>query len=201
MTTETIYNPTNVTNFLIQIPDGKFTQGFTLNAQAVTLPSIQIPVTNTPSGQYGLARSSLPGTSIEFDPLQIRFLVDENLDSYLSVYEWMLSINDYLGGNSTAWDASMPEAVQVHVLDNSKRNIVATFNFYGAWPSVLGDLEYSYAEDTDTPVTCVATLHYKYYDVERNGRIIKPRRSIATQQQERVETMMNKHPRLRNRAG
>lgn len=181
-----IFNYTNPQNFQLEIPDGHLTKGFTLNIQGITIPSITIPSTKKPAGMYGLAVSDYPSSCVEFDPLVVRFVVDENLESYLNLYQWMLSIVDYNGGNSTAWKNSSPEAVQVHILDNERRNIVSTFNFYGCWCSQVGELEYNYTNDMSETVVCTAILPFKTMSIEKDGKIIKPRPSISDANMERV---------------
>lgn len=196
-----IFNYTNSNNFQLEIPDGHLTKGFTLNVQAVTLPPITIPATKQVAGQYGLAMADYPSSHIEFEPLVVRFIVDEHLESYLNLYKWMLSTVDYNQGNSTAWTSSMPEAVQVHIMDNERRNIVATFNFYGCWCSQIGELEYQYNDDTNSPVTCVAILPFKTMSVEVNGSLIRPRESIEAANRDRIEKIqkrINGHPSLSN---
>ncbi|MFT2526183.1 phage tail protein, partial [Escherichia coli] len=74
--------------------------------------------------------------TFEHDPLVIRFLVDEDLNSWLQMYQWMLSINNYVDFNSQAWKPGFtPPHVSVHMLDNSKKKIVMSFHYYGAWCS------------------------------------------------------------------
>lgn len=189
-----LFNYSNQNNFQLEIPDGQLTKGFTLNVQGVTLPAITIPPTKQPAGQYGLAMADYPSSHIEFDPLVVRFIVDEHLESYLNLYTWMLSTVDYLGGNSTAWKQSAPEAVQVHILDNERRNIVTTFNFYGCWCSQLGEIEYSYTSDMNEAMMCTAIMPFKTLSIEKDGQLIKPRPSIEVANRERVNNIMARHP-------
>lgn len=173
------YNQTNITNFRLEIPDANITAGFKLNVQTALIPGIRIPVTNTPSGKQGLGRASLPGSSVEFDPLVCRFLVDENLTSWIDLYKWIIAINNYMTHDNVGWkEGTLPEFISLHILDNTKENIVLTIHYYGAWCSEMSEIEYTYTEDSDPAVTCVATFHYKYYVVEKDGIIIDTRESM-----------------------
>lgn len=84
------------------------------------------------------------------------------------MYQWMLSINNYVDFNSQAWKPGfVPPHVSVHMLDNSKKKIVMSFHYYGAWCSDLGEVEFSYTEDTDPAVICTAMFPFKYLQIEK----------------------------------
>lgn len=197
----TIYNTSNTTNFLLDIPDAGITEAFKLNVQTALIPGIRIPVTNAPTGTQGLGRANLPGSTFEFDPLVVRFLLDEDLDSWLQLYEWMLSINNYLTLKSDAWNSGqVPEFITLHVLDNTKTKPVISFHYYGAWCSELSDIEYNYSEDGNPPMTSTATFFYKFVKIEKNGKIIETRRSrddILAEKQESFNRIAGQHPRYR----
>ncbi|ULA52663.1 tail completion protein [Enterobacter phage vB-EclM_KMB20] len=191
-----LFNQTNITNFIVDIPDAGLTKAFTLNVQSANIPGIRIPITETPSGQGGLARSQLPGSTFEHDPLVIRFLVDEDLNSWLQMYQWMLSINNYVDFNSQAWKPGfVPPHVSVHMLDNSKKKIVMSFHYYGAWCSDLGEVEFNYTEDTDPAVICTAMFPFKYLQIEKDGKIIVGKQNIEQAAQSRSSVGM--HPSMR----
>lgn len=176
------YNQTNITNFMLDIPDANITKAFKLNVQSALIPGIRIPVTQTPSGKMGLGRASLPGSTVEFDPLICRFLVDEKLQSWVDMYKWMIAINNYMTHDNVGWeDGVLPKFISLHIMDNSKKDIVMTIHYYGAWCSDLSEIEYNYTEDADPAISCVATFQYKYYVVEKDGVIIETRQSIQDQ--------------------
>lgn len=195
------YNQTNITNFLLDIPDANITKAFKLNVQSALIPGIRIPPTDVPAGTQGLARSRLPGSTVEFDPLVCRFLVDEDLKSWTDLYQWMLSLNNYVTHHSNGWEeGTLPQFVTLHVLDNTKQNIVLSIHYYGAWCSDLSEIEYMFTDEGDPAVTCVATFQYKYYIIERDGVLIDSRPSIretATKTGE-TYTKMSMHPSLRS---
>lgn len=194
----TIFNTTNTTNFLLSIPDAGLTEAFELNVQSALIPGIRIPVTEAPTGTQGLGRAHLPGSTFEFDPLILRFLVDEDLDAWLQLYKWMLSINNYLTLRSDGWDEGvLPEFITLHVLDNTKRKPVISFHYYGAWCSELTELEYNLAEDGNPPITSTATFYYHFVKVEKDGVIIETRENKSAQLEQRI-TERDIHPLLRN---
>lgn len=176
------YNQTNARNFQLDIPDAELTRGFKTNIQSALVPGLRIPVTDGPGGNKGLSRSKLPGSTIEFDPLIIRFLVDEKLDSWVELYQWALSINNYLkdDDSGSAWiKGNIPEFITLNILDNSNTDIIMSINYYGAWISEIGELDFTYTDENDMAITCTATFNYKYYTIERNGIVIDSKQSIA----------------------
>lgn len=164
-----ILNQTSPTNFLVDIPDNDYVQGLILSVQGVTLPGMNIPITTVPLNP--LIMSHIPGSAVEFDPLVIRFVVDDNLTSYLGVYIWMLGTVDYNNHDSVRW-YEKDQSIAVHMLDNAQSKTVATFRFYGAWPSNLSELEYMYTNDQDEPVSCIATFNFKYMEIEVGGKVV-----------------------------
>lgn len=186
-----LFNQTNTTNFVVDIPDKGLTKSFTLNAQSATIPGIRIPISDVPTGTQGRGRAQLPGTTFEFDPLIIRFLVDEELESWLCMYKWMLSINNYISDTNDNWVNKEDYFITVHILDNSKKKIVLSVHYYGAWCSDLSEIDYSYTEDGDPAIICTATIPYKYMLVEKDGVIINKR--VA----EKPKSSIIGHPSMR----
>lgn len=173
----------------MEIPDSGITAKFKGNIQSALIPGVRIPVTDTPTGTKGLGRAKLPGSTFEFDPLVTRFVVDEDLDTWVELYKWMLSINNYLTLYNEGWEEGvLPKFITLHILDNTKTKIVMSIHYHGAWISDLGEIEYNFTEESDPAVTCMATFQYKYFTIERNGVIIDHRQSIHEQAMSRIES-------------
>lgn len=176
------YNQTNTTNFVLEVPDAGITKAFKLNIRKALIPGVSIPVTNTPLGEKGLGRANIPGSTFEFDPLMVDVLVDEDLQAWLDIYKWMLSINNYISHDNMGWKKdTLPEFITLHILNNNKDKIVMSIHYYGAWPNVMGDLSYDSTEESDPAMFLNVTFQYKYYAVEKNGVIISTRESIKNQ--------------------
>ena len=154
-----ILNQTSPTNFLIDIPDNDYTKGLKLQIQGVTLPSINMPLTTVPLNP--MLMGHIPGSALEFDPLILRVAVDEELKSYLGCYIWMLGTNDFNTNDSLRWKEK-DQTLSLHMLDNSQQKVIASFHFYGAFPSNLGELDLMYTNDIDEVVTNMVTINFKY---------------------------------------
>lgn len=176
------YNQTNLTNFVIDIPDAGITQAFTLNIQQAAIPGMSIPVTNTALGNKGLGRANLPGSTFEFEPLVVRALVDENLQTWVDIYKWMISINNYISHDNEGWKPGyLPPFITLHVLNNDKTKPILSIHYYDAWPQMIGDLEFDSSVEGDPAMFALVTFQYKYFAIERDGVIISTRESITDQ--------------------
>lgn len=193
-----LYNQTNVTNFIMEVSDNGLTETFKMNCQGVTLPGIHIPMDDLPGSTQGIHRAKRPGSTIEFDPLIVTFLVDRELSGWLEIYKWMLSLNNYETHESKAWHPKgQPEALTIHILDNTKTRIVMSVHYYSPFPSDLSEIEFNYREDSDPAVPCTATFGYKSFAVEIDGIIVQGRPQINEAGQSRVEGRMSLHPSMR----
>lgn len=169
--TPIILNQISATNFAVDIPDNDYTKGLILSVQGVTLPNVNLLPIDVPLNP--MLRGKVPSSAIEFDPFMLRILVDENLESYMGVYQWMLGTVDYVEANSIT-SREKDQTVSVHILDNSMKKTIATFHYYGAFPTNLGEVELTYTDDSDEVVTCMVTFAFKYMEIERDGKIIRP---------------------------
>ena len=83
--------PTNI-NFLSQTGFRfTLTRAPTLNyfCQSVVVPSLSLELIQQPNPFNMLP---LGGTKIDYDPLEIRFRVDEDMANYLEIFNWMNNI-------------------------------------------------------------------------------------------------------------
>ncbi|AZU98612.1 tail completion and sheath stabilizer protein [Acinetobacter phage vB_AbaM_PhT2] len=174
------FNQTNITNFLLDVPDAGITDAFRLNVQTALIPGISIPTINTPLGKKGLGRANRPGTTFEFEPLVCRVLIDEKLDAWTDIYTWMLSLNNYLThDNNGVLPGVLPDFISLHILSNDKVTPLMTIHYHNAWPQLIGDLEFNYTEEADPAIFANVTFQYSHFTVEKNGVIIETRKSIS----------------------
>lgn len=169
--TPIILNKISATNFAVDIPDNDYTKGLILSVQGVTLPNVNMVPIDVPINP--MLRGKIPSSAIEFDAFMLRILVDENLESYLGVYKWMLGTVDYVEADSKR-TRERDQTISVHILDNSMSRTIATFHYYDAFPTNLGEVELMYTNDTDEAVVCMVTFAFKYMEIEIDGKIIRP---------------------------
>lgn len=191
-----ITNKAHQTNWRLDIPDGNDTISFVIAVQSATIPMFEIEPVMIPVNPMTMGQ--IPGSAARFEPLNMRLLVDENLEAYVDIYRWMTSIVDYRDGKSTAHiEGNSPRAILLHMLDNSKTKIVLTFKFVGAWPSSLGNLEYVYNEEGNNPIICDVMFMFKYFEVIKDDVVIGPRFANPNSTRAAKASMMSMHPSMR----
>lgn len=141
--------------------------------QEVNLPGLSvqnIPV-NTPMLDYHVA-----GTKITFGALNIRFMVDEKLDSWKNIYNWMQSLGSPKGfdvrnrlaalqnANSESKFTSYSDAVLTIL--NNLNNPSMRVHFASLFPVSLSDIQFDTTQSADHIITADATFIVEYFDFE-----------------------------------
>lgn len=194
-------NQTHSTNFRLEIPDRNESTPFTISVQGANLPSIEIEAVDLPVSPN--QRGTVPDSTVRFEPLTLRMLLDENMEAYATVYKWMLTIIDWRKMQPTAQQPGIvPKTILLHILDNSKTKIVCTFRFFEAWPSSLGGTDFSYTEDGNPAMVCTAVFSYKSFELlDSEGNPILPRavsgESTAVATSTATVTKLSLHPSMR----
>ncbi|QAY01320.1 tail completion and sheath stabilizer protein [Aeromonas phage Aswh_1] len=169
-----IRNQTHITNMRLEIPDANTTMNFVNAAQSVNIPSLEMEISRVSINQ--MASGNLPGSKINYEPLRVRFLIDEDFKSYQEIYQWMISVTDSRTFDSTAHlPGARPRTMLVHILDNSKRNILMTFKFNDPFPSTIDEIEMSYVDSGNPAITGMVSFHYATMSLlDKNGNEILP---------------------------
>jgi hypothetical protein len=143
----------------------------TFFCQEVTLPGISM-VTIEQANPY--VKIPQPGEMLDFDPLQVQFLVDNKMSNYRAVYDWLYALGypkdnadavDYAAANlglATRMNETMFSDATLTILDNTN-NPIQTVSFTDVFPSSIQSLTFS---STNTDVQYLvgsATFSYTMY--------------------------------------
>ena len=172
--------PTNLNylspvNFDLQINKLPQTKYF---CTGVTLPGV---VFSEALHSLPLAINSyLPGDKIEFDPLNVKFLVDEDMKNYMEIFNWIMALGpgsdegDFqnLTGSSknTSGQFSNSDFSKMYsdatlFANTSSNNANVEFQFQDCFPTSVGTLAYTQnATDVDYLTTDVI-FKYKLYEI------------------------------------
>ena len=156
-------------------------------ATAVNIPGISLATAtlNTPYKDI-----PLPGEKLEYGNLSIEFLVDEYLENYISLHNWMTGLGfpqdreefkTYRDVTSNT-PATPAGAVQIDIgkvgtatpdralfsdafimILSNKNNPILEINFEDIFPVSLGDLDHSQAATDVEYITVTAEFAYKIY--------------------------------------
>ena len=157
--------------------------------QSANIPSIALSELSMPTP---LKDISMPGEKITYQPLEVSFLVDENLNNYKEIHDWITGLGfpqdhkqygDVLATGSDRFSRSTSSTAAVGsgtpaplseggiysdatliVLNN--KNIAKTeIRFQNVFPISLGSLSYDIkASDVDY-LQVSASFNYMYYDI------------------------------------
>lgn len=138
---------------------------FTFLVQSVNLPGLSIsPITvQTPA----VAVQS-PGSIITFPQLTLTFMVDEDMQSWYELYNWIVQFANPESNNKVGTLTGDPGSNTNIVSDatlfikTNSNNPNWKVSFFDVFPTDLGELAFS-AIDTQDFLTSSATFSYTYY--------------------------------------
>lgn len=110
--------------------------------------------------------------SLGYHELNWSFMVDENLNNYMELFDWMHGIafpqdhSQYFGDRTPEVPSSLTSDISV-MIQNSSKNNIATVTFKDAFPTSLGDLNFDATVSESMPLICEVSFNYNYYEIER----------------------------------
>lgn len=159
---------------------------FTINQLPKTqffVTAANIPGINLGDAVFPTPLKSVPvmGDDLVFENLEVTFLVDEQLQNYREIHDWMVAIgfpksrqqftafrdanNDRLParGSSTKSDQSMFADATMTIL-TSKNNPILEARFNNVYPVALSALQYNSQETDVAYLTASVTFQYSIYE-------------------------------------
>ena len=147
--------------------------------QSVNIPGLQFTEVNQP---FGIGVDAFfPGDNVTFDTLSVTFLVDEDLENFKEMYDWMQAIvpvsnsadfksfvasTTVSSGELAKINNDLNQYSQITLITNTNKNIPNKyFRFYDCFPISLGGLELQSGADAET-VTCTVEFRFTYYDIK-----------------------------------
>jgi hypothetical protein len=117
-----------------------------------------------------------PGDTMEFGDLQVNFMVDEKMDNYIAIYNWIIGLGFPIGhrlftelmadnANSYSTASKSVSDCSLTVL-NSDNNPTRTFTFVDAFPTNLSAISFQSTNNDVNYVVATLDLAYSYYKIE-----------------------------------
>lgn len=154
--------------FQLVIPSFETTRFLSTSFQ---IPSVQLPNTVADSP---FSKMKLAGDKIDFEPLQFEFIVDEAMNNYEEVYNWLMSIGyvedfDHYKtyAQKSKYQPLGEQDIQVIVLD-SKENPIRTFTFFNAVPTALQGMEFDAGVNDIQYIRSRVTFAYDYFTMDKD---------------------------------
>ena len=135
--------------------------------QQVSIPAVTMGTLTEYTPILDIPRA---GDKLQFEPLTLNFIIQENLTNYIEIFNWMVGLGkpqstdqhkQFLAenNNNRYSDATLT------ILTN-KYNPLMNLKFVDCWPSNIGALNYDSTITESTPVTTSVTINYAYFTVE-----------------------------------
>jgi hypothetical protein len=131
-------------------------QGVQFWLQNVNLPQINVTEVKQPTR---FVDPNQIGEKLKFTPFSVIFTVDKYMSNWSSIFNWMKAMT--VDGSSV----DLTDDV-VLIINNTE-----ILRFVGAWPTILGGLEFSATAPEATYVKSSLTINYDYIDLLQNTTV------------------------------
>jgi hypothetical protein len=154
-TAENYLYPTSFQLSIARIPDTIY------NCQTANVPGITVAeiAKNNPATGRTL---KIPSQSLQFEDLQIKFLVDEHMSNWIEIYNWMQNLRVVADWATVQKfpdqlsDASL-------VLYSSANNPIKALRFHNMFPKELSSLEMDATVDNPEAITATVTFAFEFF--------------------------------------
>ena len=127
------------------------------------VPSITVNETPVPHPVHGY--SYVPSTTQTYSPFTVTFLVDEDFNNYMELYDWFQRSAGLLENREEHSDALMVDAT-LHILTNNKNVSKVKFTFHNLFPTNIGDLAFN--NESAEELLTDASFQFTYMTMDNN---------------------------------
>ena len=164
-------NPNLLSNVSFNMDMGKF-PGMNFYIQSVTLPGVSLSEIVIPTGPIRVPYKEVSG-SAQFEPLSVTFLVDEDMNNYFEIWDWVQIV---AGINTRAYTEllerdPMKQSVKTNItlgIMTSHRNLNITINFIDAFPTGVEPLTFDFRAPSVDYQPMTVSFTYSHFEVKRN---------------------------------
>lgn len=154
-------NPLQPTKFLLTFSRISDVQYF---CQSINLPGVQLGEVDRVTPFLDMFS---PGTKLTYEPLEIEFIIDEELTSWKNLYNWFTSIADPDGfekrkPNGESQTNKLFSDATLTVL-SALNNPLLRIEFSNVFPLTMSDIAFDTRLSADTIITARATFRYQSY--------------------------------------
>ena len=162
-------NQLNVVSFDVSFSRLPAVQYF---CQRISLPTVVLGETNEPSP---FMNNPLEGDTLTFEAMTLSFIVDEDLQNYISIYEWMTALGfprEYgqfavLKEPSTGSTTTKYSDLTI-VLHTNKSNPNYRIRFTDCFPTSLSSIQFDATPTGMDPIVVDATFNFRgMFDIEK----------------------------------
>lgn len=131
----------------------------TLNIQQLQLPTVTLTEKFISPARAAVDYTQ-PGDKLAFEPLSFEFTVDDQMNNYNEVFEWMkMIVNPKTGVRALTVSESVSDGTLIIYAPNGK-DIVRKFNFTDCFPTRLGGISFNSTNGGSMSMTCSLTMAF-----------------------------------------
>jgi len=113
----------------------------------------------------------MPGNSMQYGELTMDIMLDEDLNSYIEMYNWMLRLvnNEQVEKRDTfsGQTSSQPTYADIHVTAlTSHNNKNKVFKYIDCIPVAIGDIRFEAQNQSVEYVSFPASFRFSYFDIK-----------------------------------
>lgn len=136
--------------------------------QTTKIPGFSLP-TNDIKGIFGVHREA--GTGMNWEPLNVTFLCDKDLQAWKDIYHWVNGLASPLGFDQYIEKIvdnelhQQTSTARIHLLTpklNASSNVIV---FYNCFPTAVTELNFSTINTEIKAITFGATFLYSHYEL------------------------------------
>ena len=118
----------------------------------------------------------VPGDHLTYDLLHVRFLVDEEMNNYIAIYNWLIALGfpqsyqqyiNYVSANQSGVLSELAKNYSVgtmQILGNTN-NVVRTVTFNDLFPVSISTLDFQSTNQDVLYLQADATFRFSYYTI------------------------------------
>jgi hypothetical protein len=125
--------------------------------QSINLPGVEIPEFVQPSYYTAIKR---PATTINYDDLEVTFLVTEDMKNWLQLYDWMTRIVPTRSFDQVIQpEKDIYSDITLNILSN-KSNRMMEVNYKQCWPKTLSGVTFDASSSDASNITATVVFSY-----------------------------------------
>lgn len=136
-------------------------------AQTVTHPGLTLPAAEVPYSR--ISGVAVPGDKLTFGELSFTILLDEDLNSYIEIYNWMIRLvnEEYKSAYSALLSEEAPSVSDISIsILTSHNNPNKKIKYIDAIPVSLGDISMEANNAGVEYVVLPVSFRFSYFTIE-----------------------------------
>jgi hypothetical protein len=145
------------TKYLLNFPEISETIYF---CQKANIPGVSLGAALQVTPNLDIYHS---GTKIEYNTFEVTFMVNEDLSSWLSIYNWMVDLSSVTGSYNRRQESKKQAILTIMSNLNNPKLRVKLNNIF---PISLSDLDFDTTLSAEEHMVATASFRYDLFDIE-----------------------------------